>query len=118
VKGQPDLETAAGRATLHHANADQVAEAAKVAGTTPDQIGAFARGTKIFAPPGRGIGLGTLAHEVHHVHSFLTVPNYTDAYRAATQRGLDRGLSATSAYQLNLYEIRARDAQRFVLRAN
>lgn len=118
LKGAPDLKDAAGRARLFHASADDVAAAAKGAGAQPADVRAFARGTQIFVPPGKGVGLGTLAHEVNHVGQFLSVRNYGQAYQAATQRGLGRGLSLSQAYTFNLYEVRARTVQRAVLQAN
>lgn len=118
LKGAPGLKDAASKARLFHATPGDVAAAAKTAGLQPSEVGAFARGTKIFAPPGKGLGLGTLAHEVKHVGQFLSVSNYGQAYQAALQRGLGRGLSLRQAYIFNLYEVQSRTVQRAVIQAN
>ena len=49
-------------------------------------------------PPGKGLGLGTLAHELTHVYQERTVENFTEKYEAETKRLIDSGLSPTEAY--------------------
>lgn len=118
MKGAPELEDAVAKTRLYHASVDEVAAAAMHAGGQPAAVRAFHRGGNIFVPPGKGVGLGTLAHEVKHVEQFFSVKNFGQAYEAAKQRGLKRGLSVRKAYEFNYFEREARAVQRAVIEAN
>ncbi len=110
LKGAADFGPALDAATLHHATKEQVADVAKNHGVDASLVRAFASGTKIFVPPGKGLSLGSLAHEVSHVHDSLNTPNYV------AQDNLARIVAGS--YQNNVFEIRARLHQRAVVRAN
>lgn len=116
-KGAPELSDALDAARLRHATPEQIFEIAAKYGYQPGDVNAFARGKDIFVPPGRGVGLRTLAHEVTHVNQFMAVRNFNQSYNAAFQRGLARGLSPADAYRFNTYEISARRVGENVIRA-
>ncbi|MGH9897061.1 MAG: RHS repeat-associated core domain-containing protein, partial [bacterium] len=116
LKGAPDLGSALDAARMRHATSAQVAEVSAKYGIK--DVGAFARKTDIFVPPGRGVSLGGLAHEVKHVGQFLASPHFAARYEAAFQAGLARGLSPAGAYAANGFELRAFRVQQDVVRAN
>jgi hypothetical protein len=110
LKGAPELGKGLDAARLRHASSADIAAVAKRQGVDASKLLGFQRGTDIFAAPGIGFGLGTLAHEVRHVNDFLTIPNYDVSYNLARQ--------VAGSYEGNSFEIGARQTQRAVLRAN
>lgn len=115
---KPELKKALNVSTLSHASEDVINETAKLYGVDPSQINAYADGTVIYVPAGEGVRLGSLSHEVTHVHQHLTVPNFTHKYTQKYHSGLERGLTPLQAYKFNIYEMEARRFSREVLRAN
>jgi RHS repeat-associated protein len=104
--------------TLHHASQDEVDLIAARFGVKAKDVNAWAAGTKIFVPPGRGLRLYSLSHEVAHVHQYLNIRMYGSAYATESAVWRGRGLSALDAYVRNRYEIMADRFGRSVLRAN
>jgi len=63
--------------TIHHGSAEDAARIAADAGRDVGELLAWTTaGSKIHVPPGRGLSLDTLAHEVFHVHQIRTIPNF------------------------------------------
>jgi hypothetical protein len=81
----PALKESLEKSTLHHASAAEF-EKTKAAWGGID-IAAWADGTRIMVPPGKGLSLETITHEATHVRQYLANPKY---FRANYQRAVER----------------------------
>ena len=115
LKVKPELGKALNAATLEHAAESVINKLGRQYGIDPGLITAYTEGTVIYVPAGQGVRLGTLTHEVTHIHQYLTVPNFKSAYNKAYQSGIDSGMTSFEAYEFNIYEMRARRFTRQVL---
>jgi hypothetical protein len=80
-------------------------EEANRLGTEVGNLSAYAYGTTIYIPPGKGVGIGTLTHEITHVLQEITVPNFAAVYEEATRAAYRRGATTPGdAYTFNRYE--------------